>query len=47
MGFQPLNEGIDPFAEYFTTHLPLSYLVFDNCGFGDSDAKEGVGFQTR
>jgi cephalosporin-C deacetylase-like acetyl esterase len=41
-GFSALKEGIDPFAEYFTTHLPLSCLVFDNRGFGDSDAKEGM-----
>jgi cephalosporin-C deacetylase-like acetyl esterase len=37
-GFSALKEmDLDAFAEYFTTHLPISCLVYDNRGFGDSD----------
>ena len=28
---------LDLFAEYFTTHLPITALVYDNRGFGASD----------
>ncbi|OQE24034.1 hypothetical protein PENFLA_c010G04692 [Penicillium flavigenum] len=41
-GFSALKEmGLDAFAEYFTLNLPISCLVYDNRGFGDSDTKEG------
>jgi len=41
-GFSALKEmDLDTFAEYFTSKLPLSCLVYDNRGFGDSDTKEG------
>lgn len=29
--------GLDLFAEYFTTHLPITALVYDNRCFGASD----------
>ncbi len=32
---------LNTFAEYFISKLPLSCLVYDNRGFGDSDVKEG------
>lgn len=32
---------LDLFAEYFSSKLALSCLVYDNRGFGDSDTKEG------
>lgn len=41
-GFSALKEmDLDAFAEYFTANLPISCLVFDNRGFGESDTKEG------
>ncbi|KAE8143880.1 Alpha/Beta hydrolase protein [Aspergillus pseudotamarii] len=41
-GFSALKEmGMDTFAEYFTQNLPISCLVYDNRGFGDSDTKAG------
>jgi cephalosporin-C deacetylase-like acetyl esterase len=41
-GFSALKEmDLDTFAEYFTSKLPISCLVYDNRGFGDSDTKEG------
>ncbi|KAJ5633763.1 Esterase/lipase [Penicillium herquei] len=41
-GFSVLKEiDLDTFAEYFTANLNLSCLVYDNRGFGDSDAKPG------
>ncbi|KAI9372870.1 Alpha/Beta hydrolase protein [Aspergillus egyptiacus] len=41
-GFSALKEmGLVSFAEHFATHLPISCLVYDNRGFGDSDTKEG------
>lgn len=37
-GFSALKEmDLDTFAEYFTKHLAMTCLVFDNRGFGDSD----------
>jgi cephalosporin-C deacetylase-like acetyl esterase len=37
-GFSALKEmDLDAFAEYFTSELPISCLVFDNRGFGASD----------
>jgi cephalosporin-C deacetylase-like acetyl esterase len=32
---------LDTFAEYFTSKLSLSCLVYDNHGFGSNDVKEG------
>ena len=29
--------SLDTFAEYFTSHLPITCLVYDNRGFGASD----------
>jgi len=41
-GFSALKEmDLETFAEFFTSSLPLTCLVYDNRGFGDSDAKEG------
>lgn len=41
-GFSALKEmDLNTFAEYFTSKLPLSCLVYDNRGFGSSDVKEG------
>ncbi|KAB8278291.1 Alpha/Beta hydrolase protein, partial [Aspergillus minisclerotigenes] len=41
-GFSALKEmELDTFAEYFTQNLPISCLVYDNRGFGDSDTKAG------
>ncbi|KAJ4300812.1 hypothetical protein N0V90_002900 [Kalmusia sp. IMI 367209] len=41
-GFSALKEmDLDAFAEFFTSNLPLTCLVYDNRGFGDSDTKEG------
>jgi cephalosporin-C deacetylase-like acetyl esterase len=41
-GWSALKEmDLDAFANYFTSKLPLSCLVYDNRGFGDSDQKEG------
>lgn len=41
-GFSALKEmDLNTFAEYFVSKLPLSCLVYDNRGFGDSDTKEG------
>jgi len=34
-------DNVTTFADYFVTQLPLSCLVYDNRGFGDSDTKEG------
>jgi dienelactone hydrolase len=39
-GFTALKEmDLDTFSEYFTSKLPLSCLVYDNRGFGDSDSQ--------
>lgn len=41
-GFSAVKEmDLDTFADYFTSHLSLSCLVYDNRGFGASDTKEG------
>jgi cephalosporin-C deacetylase-like acetyl esterase len=41
-GFSAVKEmDLDAFAEYFSSKLPLSCLVFDNRGFGDSDVAPG------
>jgi hypothetical protein len=41
-GFSALKEmDLNTFAEFFTSNLPLTCLVYDNRGFGDSDTKEG------
>lgn len=41
-GFSALKEmDLNTFAEHFVTHLPITCLVYDNRGFGDSDTKEG------
>lgn len=41
-GFSALKEmDLDLFAETFTAKLPLTCLVYDNRGFGDSDTKGG------
>ena len=41
-GFSALKEmDLNTFAEYFTSHLPMAALVYDNRGFGDSDQREG------
>jgi cephalosporin-C deacetylase-like acetyl esterase len=41
-GFSAVKEmDLNTFAEYFTSKLPLSCLVYDNRGFGASDAKDG------
>lgn len=41
-GFSALKEmDLNTFAEYFTSNLPITCLVYDNRGFGDSDTKEG------
>jgi len=41
-GFTALKEmDLDAFAEYFVSKLPISVLVYDNRGFGDSDVAEG------
>jgi pimeloyl-ACP methyl ester carboxylesterase len=33
---------LDKFAEYFVSHLPIACLVYDNRGFGASDAAPGA-----
>jgi cephalosporin-C deacetylase-like acetyl esterase len=41
-GFSALKEmDLNTSAEYFTSKLPLSCLVYDNRGFGSSDVIEG------
>ncbi|CAK4034471.1 related to hydrolases of the alpha beta superfamily, partial [Lecanosticta acicola] len=41
-GFSALKEmDLDAFAEHFTSKLPLTCLVYDNRGFGASDAAQG------
>lgn len=41
-GFSALKEmDLNTFAEYFTSKLALTALVYDNRGFGDSDTKDG------
>lgn len=41
-GFSALKEmDLNTFADFFTSTLPLTCLVYDNRGFGDSDTKEG------
>lgn len=41
-GFSALKEmDLNTFAEYFVAKLPISCLVYDNRGFGDSDVAEG------
>ncbi|RAQ73525.1 putative 31.7 kDa protein in traX-finO intergenic region [Aspergillus flavus] len=40
-GFSALKEmDLDAFAAHFVSKLPLSCLVYDNRGFGDSDTKD-------
>jgi cephalosporin-C deacetylase-like acetyl esterase len=39
-GWTALKEmDLNTFAEYFTSNLPISCLVYDNRGFGDSDQR--------
>jgi cephalosporin-C deacetylase-like acetyl esterase len=41
-GFSAVKEmDLDTFAEYFTSHLQIACLAYDNRGFGASDVKEG------
>jgi cephalosporin-C deacetylase-like acetyl esterase len=41
-GFTALKEmDLDTFADYFTSKLSLTCLVYDNRGFGDSDVGPG------
>lgn len=41
-GFSAVKEmDLDAFAEHFTSKLPLTALVYDNRGFGDSDVASG------
>lgn len=41
-GWSALKEmDLDAFANYFTSKLALSCLVYDQRGFGDSDQKDG------
>jgi cephalosporin-C deacetylase-like acetyl esterase len=41
-GFSALKEmDLNTFAEFFTSNLAISCLVYDNRGFGDSDTKDG------
>lgn len=41
-GWSALKEmDLNTFAEYFTSKLQISCLVYDNRGFGDSDQLEG------
>jgi cephalosporin-C deacetylase-like acetyl esterase len=41
-GFSALKEmDLNTFAEFFTSTLAISCLVYDNRGFGDSDTKDG------
>lgn len=41
-GFSAVKEmDLNTFADYFTKHLPINCLVFDNRGFGDSDVGPG------
>jgi len=41
-GFSAVKEmDLNTFAEYFVHRVPISCLVYDNRGFGSSDAKEG------
>jgi cephalosporin-C deacetylase-like acetyl esterase len=41
-GFSALKEmDLNTFAAHFTSQLPISCLVYDNRGFGDSDTKQG------
>ena len=41
-GWSALKEmDLDAFANYFTSKLSLSCLVYDQRGFGDSDQKDG------
>lgn len=41
-GFSALKEmDLNTFAHFFSSNLPLTCLVYDNRGFGDSDTKEG------
>jgi cephalosporin-C deacetylase-like acetyl esterase len=41
-GFSALKEmDLNTFAEYFISKLPISCLVYDNRGFGESDVKPG------
>ena len=42
-GFSAVKEmDLDSFAEYFTSKLPITALVYDNRGWGASDTKEGA-----
>lgn len=42
-GFSAVKEqGLTAVAEYFTANLPITCLVFDNRGFGESDTREGL-----
>lgn len=41
-GFSAVKEmDLDAFAEFFTSKLNLACIVYDNRGFGASDAKDG------
>lgn len=41
-GFSALKEmDLNTFADYFTSNLAITCLVFDNRGFGDSDTLQG------
>lgn len=41
-GFSAVKEmGLTAVAEYLSSHLPLTCLVFDNRGFGESDTRQG------
>jgi hypothetical protein len=41
-GFSAVKEmDLNTFAEYFTSNLLMSCLVFDHRGFGESNAKQG------
>lgn len=41
-GWSALKEmDLNTFADYFTSHLAIACLVYDNRGFGSSDAKAG------
>lgn len=35
-----IEQGLTAVAEHFTTHLPITCLVYDNRGFGGSDTRE-------
>ncbi|KAL5330613.1 hypothetical protein ACEPPN_000132 [Leptodophora sp. 'Broadleaf-Isolate-01'] len=42
-GFSAVKEqGLTAVAEYLSSHLPITCLVFDNRGFGESDTRQGA-----